>query len=153
MAFDAVGRVKNTLLGALAFLLAALAPGMALSLAAMLSSPAASQRPDPTGDLLMVLIYYGYSNGFRTLGFVIPTALSPAWRRWSTKRAVIIAAILGLTSPITSLLGLALIAQGVLPMFHSAPWLATGLSNGVPGLLLGLFAIGIAAIWPVAKPK
>jgi hypothetical protein len=61
--------------------------------------------------------------------------------------------VLGFTSPITSLLGLALIVKGVLPMFHWAPWLATGLSSGVPGLLLGLFAIGIAAVWPETKPK
>lgn len=145
--------MKNVLLGALAFLLAAFAPGMALSLGAMLSSPVASQRPDPTGDLLMVLIYYGTANGFRTLGFVIPTAFSPAWRRWSTKRAVITAAVLGFTSPMSSLLGLALIVKGVLPLFQSAPWLAMGLSSGVPGLFLGLFAIGIAWIWRVAKPK
>jgi hypothetical protein len=145
--------MKNVLLGALAFLLAAFAPGMALSIGAMLSSPVASQRPDPTGDLLMVLIYYGATNGFRALGFAIPIGLSPAWRRWSTKRAVITAAALGFTSPITSLLGLALIVNGVLPMFHWAPRLAMGLSSGAPGLLLGLFAIGIAAIWRETKPK
>ena len=145
--------MKNVLLGVLAFLFAAFASGMVLSLAALLSSPVASQRPDPTGDFLMVLVYYGATHGFRTLGFAIPIALSPAWRRWSTKRAVITAAVLGFTSPITSLLGLALIVNLVLPMFHSAQWLATGLSSGVPGLFLGLFAIGIAAIWPATKPK
>jgi hypothetical protein len=145
--------MKNVLIGALTFLLAAFAPGMVLSVGAMLSSPVASQRPDPTGDLLMVLIYYGATNGFRTVGFAIPIALSQAWRRWSTKRVFITAAVLGFTSPITSLLGLALIVKGVLPMFHWAPWLATGLSSGVPGLLLGLFAIGIAVIWRETKPK
>jgi hypothetical protein len=145
--------MKNVVLGAFAFLLAAFAPSLALSLAAVLSSPVAQHRPDPVGDWLMVLIYYGSTNGFRTLGFVIPTALSPAWRHWSTKGVLITAAILGLTSPITALLGLALIVRGTLPMFHWAPWLAAGLSSGVPGLLLGLFAIGIARIWPTRKPK
>lgn len=144
--------MKNVLLGAIAFLLAAFAPGMALSLGAMLSSPRASPRPDPTGDFLMVLIYYGVTNGFRTLGFLVPTALSPAWRTWSTKRVVIAASVLGLTSPITSLLGLALIVKGVLPMFRWAPWLAAGLSSGIPGLLLGLVAIVIARTWPSPKP-
>ena len=144
--------MKNVLLGAPVFLLAAFAPGMALSIGAMLSSPVASQRPDPTGDFLMVLIYYGSTNGLRTLGFAIPTALSPAWRRWSTKRVVITAAVLGFTSPITSLLGLALIVKGVLPMFHWAPWLAMGLSSGVPGVLLGLVAIAMARLWPGPKP-
>jgi hypothetical protein len=145
--------MKNVLLGTLTFLLVSFVPGMALSILAMLSSPVASKRPDPTGDLLMVLIYYGTTNGLRTLGFLIPTALSPAWRRWSTKRALITSAILGFTSPITSLLGLALIVQGVLPLFQSAPWLAMGLSSAVPGLFLGLFAIGIATFWPISKPK
>jgi len=144
--------MRNTLLGAIAFLLAAFAPGLALWILAMVSSPVAPPRPDPTGDLLMVLIYYGATNGFRTLGFLLPTASSPAWRRWPTKRAVITAAALGLTSPITSLLGLALIVKWVLPMFHWAPWLATGLSSGVPGLMLGLVAVIIARFWPSSKP-
>lgn len=144
--------MKNVVLGAIAFLLAAFAPGMALSLAAMLSSPGATPRPDPTGDFLMVVIYYGATNGFRTLGFLVPTALSAAWRTWSTKRVVITASVLGLTSPITSLLGLALIVKGVLPMFRWAPWLAVGLSSGIPGLLLGLVAIVIARAWPSPKP-
>jgi len=143
--------MKNVVLGALTFLLTAFAPGIALSLAALMSSPVASQRPDPTGDLLMVLIYYGATNGLRTLGFLIPTALSPAWRSWSTKRAVITASVLGLTSPITSLLGLALIIKAVLPMFRWSPWLATGLSSGVPGMVLGLVAIVIARAWPLSK--
>ena len=145
--------VKTTLLGAFAFLLAAVAPGLALSTAAMVSQPVGQQRPDPTGDFLVVLIYYGSTNGFRTLGFLLPTALSPAWRSWSTTRAVITAAALGLTSPITSLLGSALIVRWVLPMFHWAAWLATGLSSGVPGLLLGLVAIVIARMWPLPQPR
>ena len=144
--------MKNIVFSTLAFALGAFAPGLALSLAAMLSAPPGTPpRPDPTGDFLMVLIYYGYTNGFRTLGFVIPTALSSSWRRLSTKRAIIIAAVLGLTSPITSLLVLAVIVKAILPMFHWAPWLATGLSNGVPGLVLGLVAIGFARAWPSPK--
>ena len=145
--------MKNTLLGAIAFLLAAFAPSLGLWIVAMMSSPVAQPRPDPTGDFLMVLIYYGATNGLRTLGFLLPTALSPAWRRWPTKRAVQTAAVLGLTSPITSLLGLALIVRWVLPMFHWAPGLATVLSSGVPGLLLGLIAIVIARMWPLPQPR
>jgi len=143
--------MKNVIVGAATFLLAAFVPGIALSLAAMLSSPGASQRSDPTGDFLMVLIYYGATHGFKTLGFVIPIALSAAWRRWSTKRAIITAVVLGLTSPITSLLGLALIVKWVLPMFHWAPLLATGLSSGIPGVLLGFVAIVIARAWPASQ--
>jgi hypothetical protein len=145
--------MKNTLLGALAFLLCAAAPGLALSMLAMASAPVAVQRPDPTGDFLMVLIYSGSTAGLRTVGFAIPTGLSAAWRGSPAMRVAIIAGTLGVTSPITSMLVLAAIAKAVLPLFHSAPWLATALLNGVPGLVLGLFAFGIARLWPVAKPK
>lgn len=145
--------MKNALLGAFAFLLAAFAPSVGLWIVAMMSSPVAEQHTDPTGDILMVLIYYGSTNGLRTLGFLIPTAVSRAWQRWPTKRAVVTAAVLGLTSPITSLLGLALIVKWVLPMFQWAPGLATALSSGVPGLLLGLVAIVIARMWPSPQPR
>ena len=140
--------MKNILLGALAFAVCAIVPGLALSAAATLSLPrGVPPRPDPTGDLLMVLIYYGTTTGVRTLGFVVPTVFSPAWRRLSTRRVLVVAGVLGLTSPMTSLLGLALIVKAVLPLFHSAPWLAIWLSNGVPGLLLGLIAVLIASAW------
>lgn len=139
--------MKSAIYGTLAFALGAFAPGLALSLAAMWSSPVAAARPDPTGDLLVVLIYYGYTNGFKTLGFAIPLAFSAAWRQSPTKRVVMIALALGLTSPITATLVLATMVKWLLPMFRQTPWLAIVLSNGVPGLLLGLIAIFIAGAY------
>ena len=139
--------MKSAVYGTLSFALAAFAPAFVLSVAALWSPPVAEARPDRNGDLLMVLIYYGYTNGFRTLGFAIPTALSAAWRHSPTKRVVMIAVALGLTSPITSTLVLAAMVKWLLPMFRWAPWLAIVLSNGVPGLLLGLIAIFIAGAY------
>lgn len=140
--------MKSTLIGAVAFLVCACSPGLALSVLAMLSAPVAIQRPDPTGDFLMVLIYSGYTVGLRTLGFALSTGVTSTWRVSPVMRVVIISAALGLTSPITSMLVLAVIVRAVLPLFHSAPWLAVALSNGVPGLVLGVFAFGIARLWP-----
>jgi hypothetical protein len=138
--------VKATLLGVASFAVGSVLLGFALSLLLLLSP--APHRPDTTGDFLMAGIYYGYSAAFKSIGFLIPTAFSRSWRRLGALRAVVIAGALGVLSPIAYYAVAALIAKPVLPLFHSAPWLATAILFGVPGVALGVLAAMIARARP-----
>jgi hypothetical protein len=87
-----------------------------------------------------------------TVGFVIVTAAAPVWRHLTPKRAALIAGPLGLICPVAYLLGLA--TTGVLvSRLHLSTWLSSLLVFIVPGVLLGLVAIPIAAFvkWRSAK--
>jgi len=131
--------------GALCFALCAAAPTILLSIAAAASGH--TTRPDPVGDFLLAGYIIGSSAGLCTLGFLIPTAFSTSWRRMPTSRVMIAAGILGLLSPIATLLVLALTAKTVLPFFRTAPWLALVLTHGLPGVVLGAVAVLIATMW------
>jgi hypothetical protein len=78
---------------------------------------------------------------------VLATGPAAAWRRLAPWRALLIGGVLGLVEPMVALLTTALIAAAVLPLFHSARWLAIALLQGVPGLVLGLVAVLIARSW------
>jgi hypothetical protein len=133
--------MKATALGFVSFAVCSMIPSLALSLLLLSSAP---PRPDATGDFLMAGLYYGYSAAFKSIGFLIPTALSRSWRRLGALRAVVIAGLLGVVSPVAYDAVAALIAKPVLPLFHSAPWLATAILFGVPGFALGILGAMIA---------
>ena len=101
------------------------------------------RRPRTLDDLLMASYLIAVSASLATVGFLIPTALSATWRQLPPRRAAIIAGTLGLVSPIAALLLTAVIARAVLPLFHSVPWLAIGILQGGPGVVLGLVAVVI----------
>jgi len=136
--------VKTVVLATLAFAVFRAAPSAALTLALAVQG---SRRPDPLGDVLVAVYLAALSAGLSTLGFLVTTALSATWRRFAPRRAAIIAGGLGLLAPIMSLVVTALIARALLPLFRSAPWLASALFNGLPGVALGLVALGIARAW------
>ena len=56
----------------------------------------------------------------------------------------------GLVGPIASLGINVLGAPALLPLFHAAPWLATSLFHGFPGIVLGAVALLIA--WMIRRP-
>ena len=104
------------------------------------------RRPSAFDDLLVVLYLVTLSASLETLGFLIPIAVSPTWRRLAPKRGAVIAAGVSLMSPIAFVLALAVSARAVLPLFHTAPWAAVGLQFGLPGLVLGMAAVLIARL-------
>lgn len=136
--------MKPTVLGVASFAVCSTVPWLVLSLLLLLSP--APHRPDASGDFMMAGIYYGYSEAFKSIGFLIPIALSASWRRLGAMRAVIVAGALGVLSPIAYYLVALVIAKPVLPLFHSAPWLATALLLGLPGVVLGGVAVAIAHV-------
>jgi len=133
--------VKTVVLATLSFAVFRAAPSIALSMALLFQGP---RRPDVLGDLILASYVVALSASLSALGFLIPTALSATWRRLATRRAVIIAGVLGLLSPIMSLVVTAMTARAILPLFHSAPWLAIALLHGLPGVALGLVALVFA---------
>ena len=135
--------MKTVALGALAFAILRGIPSVALSVALIGQG---TRRPDALGDALLALALVAVATSLATAGFVIPTALSATWRGLSTQRAMIIAGAVGLAAPVASLAVVAAIARPLLPLFHSARWLAIALFNGLPGVALGLVAVLIAWI-------
>jgi hypothetical protein len=136
--------MKTTVLGVASFAVCSTMPSLALSLL-LLMTPA-PHRPDAAGDFLLAGYDLGYSTVFRSIGFLVPTALSASWRRLGSLRAVFVAGALGVLSPIASDLVAALLSTMVLPVFRSSPWLATAISLGVPGVVLGGVAVAIAHV-------
>jgi hypothetical protein len=136
--------VKTVVLATLAFAIFRAAPSAALTLALAIQG---SHRPDPLGDVLVAVYLAALSASLSTLGFLVTTALSATWRGLAPRRAALIAGVLGLLAPIVSLVVTALTARALLPLFHSAPWLAIGLFNGLPGVALGVIALAIARAW------
>jgi hypothetical protein len=133
--------LKTVGLATLSFAIAVAATKLVIPLAFLLRSPRRSSMLD---DLLLAGYLMAVSVSLITLGFLIPSLLSATWRRLPVWRAARIAGVLGLVSPIVSLLLLAGIARPVVPLFHSAAWLAIGILQGGPGVVLGLVAIVIA---------
>ena len=122
-----------------------MATGLVLPLLLMSSGRVGGRRV--SDDLLMAVAVMAVSAAFATLGFVLVTAPSAAWRRLRPVRVLIIGGGLGLVAPTTLVLITALIATAVLPLFHSARWLAVAILEGVPGIVLGLVAVLIARSW------
>lgn len=133
--------MKTVAIAAFSFAIFRTLPGLLLSLTLFSQS---SSRPDPFGDFLVAAYLAASSTLLSTIGFVIPTALSERWRQLRVRRAVTIAAILGLIAPFASLFVTALYAPLLLPLFKSALWLATALFHGLPGVVFGLAAVLIA---------
>ena len=136
--------MKTVVLATVAFAIFRAAPTVALTLALVFQGP---RRPDVLGDVLMAVYLAALSSSLSTLGFLVPTALSATWRRLAVRRAVITAGVLGLLAPIMSLIVTALTARAILPLFHSAAWLAVALLHGLPGVALGLVAVLLARAW------
>ena len=99
-------------------------------------------------DFLLVSYLMVLSTGLMTAGFVIPTAASPSWRGLTVTRAVVIAGVLGFLAPVFALFFAFVTAAPLLPLFRSAAWLAIPLYHGLPGVALGLVALGIARVSP-----
>ena len=133
--------MKTVILPAFAFLVVVAGTKLVLPLVLLAQG---QRRPSTLDDFLMAGYIAVTASALGTLGFVIPAALSATWRRLAVRRAVLIAGGLGLTMPIVSIFVTVLIARAVLPLFRSAPWLAIGLLQGSPGVVLGLLAVAIA---------
>jgi hypothetical protein len=144
--------MKTVVLSIVAYAVFKTLPSLLLSLALLLSTPRPS-RPDPTGDLLLAGYLIGLSTGFSVLGFLLGTAWSAAWRRLSTKRAVMIAGALGLAAPIANLVFAMVAAPILLPMLRSGHWLAVPFQYGFGGLVLGGIAVLIARAGRLAPQR
>jgi len=131
-------------LSALVFALARALPALAMILLLTAQGP---PRPDRTGDVLVGAWLSLLSAVFAALGFVVPTAASAAWRRLGVRRAMAVAGVLGLLSPLAAFAVGALTAGAILPLFRSAPWLAIALFHGLPGVGLGLVPVVAAWAW------
>ena len=135
--------MRSVLLGALAFFTVPTALGLLFTLASLFNRPL--NKGTTTLDAFILPAYLlPFAMTFATVGFVIVTAAAPVWRRLTPKRAVLIAVPLGLTYPIIYLLGL--VAGSVLMSRLHSPWLAAVLVYLVPGAVLGLAAILVAAL-------
>jgi hypothetical protein len=95
-------------------------------------------------DFLLPAYLIVFVMTFSTLGFVITTALSPVWRGLAARKAMLVAAGLGMICPIAHVLGFAGFAWIMLPLIRATPWLAAVLINTLPGVLLGFAAILLA---------
>src|SRR6185436_3393176 len=105
--------MNTVVLATLSYALLAVAPGVALSLAALSSQRPG--RPDVAGDLLVAGYLLAVSAGLSTAGFLGATVWSVRWRRLAVRRAAIIAGTLGLISPVASLFVAAFLTPLVLP--------------------------------------
>jgi hypothetical protein len=135
--------MRTVVLAALSFATCSVAVKLILPVLLWFQGP---RRSNAFDDFLVVLYLVGLSSSLATIGFLIPTAASATWRRLAPKRGVFIAAGLSLMSPIALLIVLVVSARTLLPLFHSAPWVAVGLQYGLPGLVLGAAAVLIARI-------
>lgn len=133
--------MRTVWLATLSFAVGRVMPTLLLMLMLSLQG---SRRTRTLDDLLMASYLVAVSASLATVGFLIPTALSATWRQFPARRGAVIAGVLGLVSPIAALLLTAVIARAVLPLFHAAPWLAIGILQGGPGVVLGLVAVVIA---------
>jgi hypothetical protein len=111
------------------------------------------QRPDALGDFAVAAYFVFLSSSLATIGFLIPTALSAAWRGLAARRAAIIAGSLGLVAPVVVLLVAAVGAAALVPLFRSIPWLAATLFHAVPGIVLGVAALLIARAFPTPAKR
>ena len=135
--------MRSVLLGALAFFTVPTALGLLFTLASLSNRPL-NQGTTTLDAFILPAYLLLFAMTFATVGFVIVTAAAPVWRRLTPKRAVLIAVPLGLTYPIIYLLGL--VAGSVLMSRLHSPWLAAVLVYLVPGAVLGLAAILVAAL-------
>ena len=133
--------MRTVALATLSFGVFKMMPALLLMLALFVQG---SRRTHTLDDVLTASYLIAVSTSLATLGFLIPTALSATWRQLPARRGAVIAAVLGLVSPIAALLLTAVIARAVLPLFHSAPWLAIGILQAGPGVVLGLVAVVVA---------
>ena len=136
--------MRSVLVGALAFFAVPTALGLLFTLTSLSNRPL--NKGTTTLDAFIFAAYLLlFAMTFATVGFVLVTAAAPVWRRLTPKRAVLIAVPLGLTYPIIYLLGL--VAGSVLmSRLHSSPWLTAVLVYLLPGAVLGLAAILVAAL-------
>jgi len=140
--------MKTVILAASSFAAFMAGPALLLTLVALLlQSP---RRTDAMGDFVLAAYLVAISAALSTLGFVMTIGSSAMWRRLAVSRAVIIAGAVGLVGPIASLGINALGAPALLPLFRAAPWLATSLFHGFPGIVLGAVALLIA--WTIRRP-
>jgi hypothetical protein len=136
--------MKNVVLGGLAYALASASPSLLMSVALGASATPGRNAVD---DFLMAAWIAGSSTLFRTIGFLIPTALSAGWRSVALSRVLIVSGALGLVTPVVSLLVLALTANAILALFHSAAWAAVVFMFAPAGVLLGFVAVRIGRAW------
>jgi len=128
--------VTNLIFGTVTFAILAASPSLLLTLASLFSTT--PPRPNPWDDFLLMAYLLGMTKGLATLGFLLATGFSQAWRGLRTWRALLIAGALGLAEPVASFAVLAAGSSVLLPLFRSALWGALALAHGLPGLLLGV---------------
>jgi hypothetical protein len=143
--------MKTVVLATLSYATFMTGPALVLTLVSLFGSH--QRRPDAVGDFLVVVYLLAVSSALSTLGFMLATGLSARWRRLVTSRAVVIAGVLGLVAPVASLFIAALGAAVLLPLFRSAPRLATTLFHLLPGVVLGAAALLIARVWPARQGR
>ena len=134
--------MKTVTLATLSYALLAVAPGLALSLAALSSQRPG--RPDLGGDLLVAGYLLAVSAGLSTAGFLGTTVWSVRWRQLAVRRAVIIGGTLGLISPVVSLFVAAFLTPLTLPLLRNGHWAGAILFYAPGGVVLGAVAIAIA---------
>lgn len=128
-------------LATLAYAVAAVVPGLALSLAALSQR---TGRPDLAGDFLVAAYLLAVSAGLSTAGFLGTTVWSVRWRRLAVPRAMLIAGTLGLISPVVSLFVAAFLTPLTLPLLRGGHWAGAILFYAPGGVALGAVAVAIA---------
>jgi len=143
--------MKTVLLASLSFAALMVVPALLLTGTALLAQGA--RRPSAADDFLLATYLVVVATFLSTVGFMTATVFSARWRGLGVWRAVVIAGALGLIAPVVTLFGAGLGPVLMLPLFRSAPRVATILFYLVPGLVLGVAALLIARVRPVRPSR
>src|SRR5262245_47746557 len=142
--------MKTALVGALSFAALMVVPALLLTGTALLAQ--SPRRLSAADDFLLATYLVVVGAFLSTVGFLAATIFSARWRGLGGRRVVVVAGALGLISPVVTLFGVGLGPALLLPLFRSAPRVATVLFYMVPGLVLGVAAVLIARMLP-ARPE
>ena len=137
--------MKSSIAGAVGFFLPATLIGLLFCAVSLVTRTAPGKDGSSTlDDFLLPAYLIVFVMTFATIGFLITTAASSAWRGLVARKAMFVAAGLGLICPLAHLVGLAGFAWIMLPLIRSVPWLGAALMYTLPGVLLGAVAIVVA---------
>ena len=143
--------MKTALLATLSFAALMVVPALLLTGTALLTQ--GSRRPSAADDFLLATYLVVVASFLSTVGFLAATVFSARWRGLSVRRAVVIAGALGLIAPVVTLFGAGLGSVLLLPLFRSAPRVATVLFYLFPGFVLGGAALLIARVLPARRGR
>jgi len=137
--------MKSAFAGAVAFFLPATTIGLLFCAASLFNRTSPGKDGSSALDDFVLPAYLiVFAMTFAAIGFLVTTMASPAWRGLVTRKAMLVAAGLGMTYPVFYILGLAGSAWLILPLIRSTPRLGTTLTLVIPGVLLGITAILLA---------